>query len=58
MLLGIVMLLAGGALQAAPPPAEKQQLLWEHLRAAVAHDPGYSAAWKLLGRANAPMPAW
>ena len=21
----------------------------EHLRAAVAHDPGYSAAWKLLG---------
>ena len=22
-----------------------------HLRAAVAHDPGYSAAWKLLGRA-------
>ncbi len=23
----------------------------EHLRAAVAHDPGYSAAWKLLGRA-------
>ena len=25
----------------------------EHLRAAVAHDPGYSAAWKLLGRALA-----
>ena len=24
-----------------------------HLRAAVAHDPGYSAAWKLLGRALA-----
>src|SRR5688500_9262125 len=23
----------------------------EHLRAAVAHDSGYSAAWKLLGRA-------
>ena len=23
----------------------------EHLRAAVAQDPGYSAAWKLLGRA-------
>jgi len=23
----------------------------EHLRAAVKHDPGYSAAWKLLGRA-------
>ena len=22
----------------------------EHLRAAVAHDPGYSAAWKLLGK--------
>ena len=22
-----------------------------HLRAALAHDPGYSAAWKLLGRA-------
>ena len=22
-----------------------------HLRAAVTHDPGYSAAWKLLGRA-------
>jgi predicted Zn-dependent protease len=22
-----------------------------HLRAAVAHNPGYSAAWKLLGRA-------
>ena len=22
-----------------------------HLRAAIAHDPGYSAAWKLLGRA-------
>lgn len=24
-----------------------------HLRAAVEHDPGYSAAWKLLGRALA-----
>ena len=23
----------------------------EHLRAAVGHDPGYSAAWKLLGKA-------
>jgi predicted Zn-dependent protease len=23
----------------------------EHLRAALAHDPAYSAAWKLLGRA-------
>jgi len=23
----------------------------EHLRAAVTHDPAYSAAWKLLGRA-------
>lgn len=26
-------------------------LAGEHLRAAVAADPGYSAAWKLLGRA-------
>jgi Tfp pilus assembly protein PilF len=25
----------------------------EHLRAAVRHDPGYSAAWKLLGKALA-----
>ena len=25
----------------------------EHLRAAVQHDPSYSAAWKLLGRALA-----
>jgi len=25
----------------------------EHLRAAVAHDAGYSAAWKLLGKALA-----
>ena len=23
----------------------------EHLRAAVQHDPGYSAAWKMLGKA-------
>ena len=33
----------------------------EHLRAAVRHDPNYSAAWKLLGRAleagNAPEEA-
>jgi predicted Zn-dependent protease len=33
----------------------------EHLRAAVARDPGYSAAWKLLGKAltdcNAPIEA-
>ena len=33
----------------------------EHLRAAVRHDPSYSAAWKLLGRAleasNAPEDA-
>ena len=32
----------------------KQQSLQpavEHLRAAVAHDPGYSAAWKMLGKA-------
>jgi Tfp pilus assembly protein PilF len=26
-----------------------------HLRAAVAHDPHYSAAWKLLGRALAQL---
>lgn len=25
----------------------------EHLRAAIVHDPGYSAAWKLLGKALA-----
>ena len=25
----------------------------EHLRSAVGHDPGYSAAWKLLGRSLA-----
>ena len=29
----------------------------EHLRAAVAHDPAYSAAWKLLGRALESMNA-
>jgi Tfp pilus assembly protein PilF len=27
----------------------------EHLRAAVMHDPGYSAAWKLLGKALADL---
>jgi predicted Zn-dependent protease len=27
----------------------------EHLRRAVEHDPGYSAAWKLLGRALAEL---
>lgn len=30
----------------------------EHLRRAVGHDPHYSAAWKLLGRALADMEAW
>jgi beta-lactamase class A len=35
-LLGIVLLLASGALQAAVPPAEKQQLLWQHLRTTIA----------------------
>ena len=40
--LGLHYLNAGEAARAAP-----------HLRAAVAHDPGYSAAWKLLGRALA-----
>ena len=29
----------------------------EHLRAAVKHDPTYSAAWKLLGRALEAMSA-
>lgn len=29
----------------------------EHLRAAVAQDPGYSAAWKLLGKALAEVGA-
>jgi Tfp pilus assembly protein PilF len=40
--LGLAYLNAKDAARAAP-----------HLRAAVAHDPGYSAAWKLLGRALA-----
>ena len=40
--LGLHYLNAGDAARATP-----------HLRAAVAHDPGYSAAWKLLGRALA-----
>jgi predicted Zn-dependent protease len=31
--------------------AGKPELAAEHLRAAVTHDPAYSAAWKLLGRA-------
>ena len=30
----------------------------EHLRRAVEHDPKYSAAWKLLGRALADAAAW
>ena len=30
----------------------------EHLRRAVEHDPKYSAAWKLLGRALADIEAW
>ena len=30
----------------------------EHLRRAVEHDPKYSAAWKLLGRALTDMEAW
>jgi Tfp pilus assembly protein PilF len=30
----------------------------EHLRRAVAHDPKYSAAWKLLGRALTDAEAW
>ncbi len=38
--LGMQYLKAGDAVRAA-----------EHLRAAVARDPGYSAAWKLLGKA-------
>ena len=40
--LGLHYLNAGDAARATP-----------HLRAAVVHDPGYSAAWKLLGRALA-----
>src|SRR4030067_3663528 len=30
----------------------------EHLRRAVEHDPKYSAAWKLLGRALTDAAAW
>lgn len=30
----------------------------EHLRRAVEHDPNYSAAWKLLGKALAEIEAW
>ena len=30
----------------------------EHLRRAVEHDPKYSAAWKLLGRALTDTGAW
>ena len=30
----------------------------EHLRRAVEHDPKYSAAWKLLGRALTEAEAW
>ena len=30
----------------------------EHLRHAVEHDPNYSAAWKLLGRALTDAGAW
>lgn len=40
--LGMAHLKAGDAVRAV-----------EHLRAAVAHDPGYSAAWKLLGKSLA-----
>lgn len=29
-----------------------------HLRRAVEHDPGYSAAWKLLGKALTDAAAW
>ena len=29
----------------------EQQAAIQHLRAAVLHDPGYSAAWKTLGKA-------
>lgn len=31
--------------------ADAPQQAVEHLRAAVGHDPGYSAAWKALGQA-------
>jgi predicted Zn-dependent protease len=30
----------------------------EHLRRAVGHDPKYSAAWKLLGRALSDAESW
>ena len=30
----------------------------EHLRRAVEHDPNYSAAWKLLGKALTDAAAW
>ena len=30
----------------------------DHLRRAVEHDPNYSAAWKLLGRALADTESW
>lgn len=30
----------------------------EHLRRAVEHDPNYSAAWRLLGKALADTEAW
>lgn len=30
----------------------------EHLRRAVEHDPKYSAAWKLLGKALTDVEAW
>jgi Tfp pilus assembly protein PilF len=30
----------------------------EHLRRAVEHDPNYSAAWKLLGKALTDAEAW
>jgi len=40
--------LGGACLKEGDPAAAAR-----HLRQAVAHDPGYSAAWKLLGRALA-----
>lgn len=45
--LGNEYLKAGDAAQAA-----------EHLRRAVEHDPKYSAAWKLLGKALTDVEAW
>jgi Tfp pilus assembly protein PilF len=45
--LGNEYLKAGDAAQAA-----------EHLRRAVEHDPKYSAAWKLLGKALADTESW